>query len=104
LSFINSLITGILDHYTMATIVNGKGCLCLAAFDLTSGLKKHEIGRPSPSSNAVAIDIKFCGMCHSDLHATNGDWEINFFPLAPGHEIAGIVFCSWYRRYQIQDW
>jgi alcohol dehydrogenase (NADP+) len=75
----------------MATIANGKGCFCLAAFDLTSGLKKHEFGRPAPSSNAVAVDIKYCGMCHSDLHATNGDWGMNFFPLAPGHEIAGIV-------------
>jgi alcohol dehydrogenase (NADP+) len=75
----------------MASIANGTGCLCLAAFDLTSGLKKHEIGRPSPSFNAVVVDIKYCGMCHSDLHATNGDWGMNVFPLVPGHEIAGIV-------------
>jgi uncharacterized zinc-type alcohol dehydrogenase-like protein len=30
-------------------------------------------------------------MCHSDLHACNGDWGINAYPIAPGHEIAGIV-------------
>merc|ERR1712137_1250135 len=36
-------------------------------------------------------DIHFCGMCHSDLHACNGDWGIDSFPIAPGHEIAGLV-------------
>jgi uncharacterized zinc-type alcohol dehydrogenase-like protein len=30
-------------------------------------------------------------MCHSDLHACNGDWGLNFWPIAPGHEIAGVV-------------
>jgi uncharacterized zinc-type alcohol dehydrogenase-like protein len=75
----------------MATIKDGKGTTALAAFDATSDLKKHIIGRPAPGPNDVSIDIKFCGMCHSDLHATNGDWGMNFFPLAPGHEIAGLV-------------
>ena len=30
-------------------------------------------------------------MCHSDCHACNGDWGMSFFPIAPGHEIAGVV-------------
>jgi alcohol dehydrogenase (NADP+) len=30
-------------------------------------------------------------MCHSDCHALNGDWGITTFPIAPGHEVAGIV-------------
>lgn len=30
-------------------------------------------------------------MCHSDCHACNGDWGIDSFPIAPGHEISGIV-------------
>ena len=30
-------------------------------------------------------------MCHSDCHACNGDWGIDTFPIAPGHEIAGTV-------------
>lgn len=30
-------------------------------------------------------------MCHSDCHACNGDWGINAYPIAPGHEIAGVV-------------
>lgn len=75
----------------MATILKGTGTLALAAFDKTASLKKHEFGRPAPGPTDVAIDIKFCGMCHSDLHACNGDWGLECFPIAPGHEIAGLV-------------
>jgi uncharacterized zinc-type alcohol dehydrogenase-like protein len=75
----------------MATILNGTGTLALAAFDKTASLKKHEFGRPAPGPNDVAVDIKYCGMCHSDLHACNGEWGVECFPIAPGHEISGLV-------------
>jgi alcohol dehydrogenase (NADP+) len=75
----------------MATIKDGKGTFVLAAFDEKCELKKHEIGRPDPGPTDVAIDIAYCGMCHSDVHACNGDWSINKYPIAPGHEIAGTV-------------
>lgn len=75
----------------MATILDGKGTVALCAFDKECNLKKHEFGRPAPGPNDVSIDIKYCGMCHSDLHACNGEWGLNFYPIAPGHEIAGIV-------------
>ncbi|CAB9519109.1 Mannitol dehydrogenase (Fragment) [Seminavis robusta] len=75
----------------MATIKDGKGTLALAAFDTNAKLEKHEFGRPAPGPNDVNIDIQYCGMCHSDLHACNGDWGLNAFPIAPGHEIAGVV-------------
>jgi alcohol dehydrogenase (NADP+) len=75
----------------MATIQNGTGTVALAAFDKDASLGKHEFGRPSPGPNDVHIDIKYCGMCHSDLHSCNGDWGLNVYPIAPGHEIAGIV-------------
>jgi alcohol dehydrogenase (NADP+) len=75
----------------MATIKDGKGTLALAAFDKSAHLSKHEFGRPVCGPNDVSIQIQYCGMCHSDLHASNGDWGLAFFPIAPGHEIAGIV-------------
>ena len=75
----------------MATISKGTGTFALAAFDNDAVLRKHEFGRPAPGPNDVAIDIKYCGMCHSDLHAVNGDWGINKHPMAPGHEVAGVV-------------
>jgi uncharacterized zinc-type alcohol dehydrogenase-like protein len=39
----------------------------------------------------VLIDIKFCGICHSDIHFTRGEWGEVPYPAVPGHEIAGIV-------------
>jgi uncharacterized zinc-type alcohol dehydrogenase-like protein len=78
-------------YHTMATIEKGTGTLCLCAFDKSAELKKHEFGRPAPGPDDIAIDNKFCGMYHSDLHACNGDWGMNMYPFTPGHEIAGIV-------------
>ena len=75
----------------MATIADGKGVYCLAAFDTSAVLKKHEFGRPEPGANDVAISVHYCGMCHSDCHACNGDWGIDKYPMTPGHEISGIV-------------
>lgn len=70
----------------MATIKDGKGTLALCAFDESAVLKKHEFGRPEPNEGEVSIKVLYCGMCHSDLHACNGDWSINAYPIAPGHE------------------
>lgn len=75
----------------MATILDGKGTLALAVFNKDESLKKHEFGRPAPGPNDVHIDIHYVGMCHSDIHACDGGWGINKWPMAPGHEIAGVV-------------
>jgi uncharacterized zinc-type alcohol dehydrogenase-like protein len=39
----------------------------------------------------VLIDIKFCGICHSDIHQVRNEWGPGAFPMVPGHEIAGVV-------------
>ena len=39
----------------------------------------------------VAIDIQFCGICHSDIHQARDEWGASIFPMVPGHEIAGVV-------------
>ncbi|MBC6982530.1 NAD(P)-dependent alcohol dehydrogenase [Caulobacter sp. 17J80-11] len=41
--------------------------------------------------NDVAIDILYCGICHSDLHMARNDWGMSAYPLVPGHEIVGRV-------------
>ncbi|MER7023639.1 MULTISPECIES: NAD(P)-dependent alcohol dehydrogenase [Streptomyces] len=41
--------------------------------------------------NDVRIDIRYCGICHTDLHFGHDDWGGTFFPLVPGHEITGTV-------------
>jgi alcohol dehydrogenase (NADP+) len=39
----------------------------------------------------VRIDIAFCGICHSDIHFTRGEWGEIDYPAVPGHEIVGHV-------------
>lgn len=39
----------------------------------------------------VAIDILYCGVCHSDLHQVRNDWNNTIYPSLPGHEIVGRV-------------
>ena len=43
-----------------------------------------------PGVGEVLIEVKAAGVCHSDLHAINGDWPMKV-PLVPGHEGAGVV-------------
>jgi S-(hydroxymethyl)glutathione dehydrogenase / alcohol dehydrogenase len=47
-----------------------------------------ELAPPGPGE--VLVEVKVAGVCHSDLHATSGDWPMTV-PLVPGHEGAGIV-------------
>lgn len=39
----------------------------------------------------VRIDVKFAGICHSDIHQVREEWGSAIFPMVPGHEIAGVV-------------
>ncbi|WP_034265982.1 NAD(P)-dependent alcohol dehydrogenase [Actinospica robiniae] len=39
----------------------------------------------------VLIEIHYCGICHSDIHTVREEWGGTRFPLAPGHEITGLV-------------
>ena len=47
--------------------------------------------RVDPRAGEVAIDITHCGVCHSDLHQVNNDWDNSVWPCVPGHEIVGTV-------------
>ncbi len=40
---------------------------------------------------SVKLDIKFSGICHSDIHQVRNEWSAGIFPMVPGHEMAGIV-------------
>lgn len=50
-----------------------------------------EIKRRDLDSHDVLIEIKYAGICHSDIHTAHGEWGPVHYPLVPGHEIAGIV-------------
>lgn len=49
------------------------------------------IERRDPRADDVVIDIKAAGICHSDIHTIHNEWGEANFPLAVGHEIAGVV-------------
>jgi uncharacterized zinc-type alcohol dehydrogenase-like protein len=57
----------------------------------TADLKQFNINRREVTSKDVAIDILFCGVCHSDLHFARNDWGMTQYPVVPGHEIVGRV-------------
>lgn len=54
-------------------------------------MKPYHFERRDLRANDVAIEILYCGVCHSDLHTVNGDWGPQPYPLIPGHEIVGVV-------------
>jgi uncharacterized zinc-type alcohol dehydrogenase-like protein len=49
------------------------------------------ISRRELRPSDVLIDIKYAGICHSDIHQAREEWFTSIFPMVPGHEIAGIV-------------
>ncbi|WP_406480910.1 NAD(P)-dependent alcohol dehydrogenase [Streptomyces sp. NBC_01615] len=62
-----------------------------AATSATEPLTPTTVERRDVGPHDVLIEIKYCGICHSDLHNVRGEWGPATYPLVPGHEIAGIV-------------
>ena len=62
-----------------------------AAQSASTPLAEMAIDRREPGPRDVAIDILYCGVCHSDLHTARGEWGGVRFPCVPGHEIVGRV-------------
>jgi uncharacterized zinc-type alcohol dehydrogenase-like protein len=62
-----------------------------AAQSADTPLAPFSFERRDPQANDVAIDILFCGVCHSDLHTARGEWDGTLYPCVPGHEIVGRV-------------
>ena len=55
-------------------------------------LSIQEMVFPDPDPNEVLVKINATGVCHTDLHAVDGDWPVKpSLPLIPGHEGVGVV-------------
>jgi uncharacterized zinc-type alcohol dehydrogenase-like protein len=63
----------------------------LSAPSAGAPLDATTIERRDLGEHDVLIDIKFCGICHSDIHQVKDEWGGSIFPMVPGHEIAGVV-------------
>lgn len=62
-----------------------------ATFSSEGPFELTTIERRELQPHDVLIEIKYAGICHSDIHTARGDWGPVNYPLVPGHEIAGIV-------------
>lgn len=62
-----------------------------AAHAADAPLSPFDFQRREPGAFDVAIEILFCGVCHSDLHTARGEWDGTMYPVVPGHEIVGRV-------------
>ena len=65
-----------------------------AASSATAPLAPLAFDRRPVGPEDVRIDIKFCGICHSDIHQVRDEWGealATTYPCMPGHEIVGIV-------------
>ncbi|MBI1190353.1 MAG: alcohol dehydrogenase catalytic domain-containing protein [Tepidisphaera sp.] len=62
-----------------------------AATSPTSPLGPFAIDRREPTEHDVAIELMYCGVCHSDLHFAKNEWGFTQYPVVPGHEMLGKV-------------
>lgn len=62
-----------------------------AAFTKKADLKLFEYEPKKLDDKDVLIEITHCGICHSDLHLIDNDWQSSRYPFIPGHEIIGNV-------------
>jgi alcohol dehydrogenase (NADP+) len=71
----------------------------------TSPVVPLTIERREPKPHDVQIEIKYCGVCHSDLHTARNDWGMTIYPVVPGHEIVGVVTAvgSHVKKFKVGD-
>ena len=74
--------------HKMSNNIKSKG---YAGKDEQGKLVSWNFERRPVGDNDILIDIKFSGICHSDIHTIKGHWGKQQYPQVPGHEIAGIV-------------
>lgn len=65
--------------------------LAYATDDEQSQFHRTTITRRDPGPTEVYFEVKYAGICHSDIHTARGEWGRPIYPLVPGHELAGIV-------------
>ena len=62
-----------------------------AARSADAPLERFAFDRRAPRADDVAIDILYCGVCHTDLHLVRNHGGFTTYPIVPGHEIIGRV-------------
>jgi len=62
-----------------------------AALSANAPLQPYLFERRDLRAGDIAFDIKYSGICHSDIHQAREEWGSAIFPMVPGHEIVGVV-------------
>ncbi len=66
--------------------------LAYATDDKSCQFHKTTITRREPGPTEVFFEVKYAGICHSDIHTAREEWgPVVSWPLVPGHELAGVV-------------
>lgn len=60
-------------------------------FEGIGQLSVTEVPDPTPGAGDVVIEVAAVGICGTDVHLLDGDFEGATFPLIPGHEVSGVV-------------
>jgi uncharacterized zinc-type alcohol dehydrogenase-like protein len=71
----------------------GVNALCMATQSRACDFKPLRLTRRPVGPHDVLIEMKYCGVCHTDLHNAAGHLEAlggPFYPCVPGHELAGV--------------
>ncbi|WP_420229402.1 alcohol dehydrogenase catalytic domain-containing protein [Psychrobacter sp. ER1] len=55
-------------------------------------LKIEEVDIPTAGAGQIVVKMHASGVCHTDLHAVEGDWPVKPSPpFIPGHEGVGVI-------------
>ncbi len=54
-------------------------------------LELVDLSIPEPDSEEILLRVKFCGICHTDLHTVEGELPEVKLPIIPGHQVVGVV-------------
>lgn len=76
-----------------------------AAHSPDSPLVPYSFERRNLRDNDVAMEVLYCGVCHTDMHMAHNDWNWTIYPVVPGHEIIGRVIATGPKvmRYKVGD-
>ena len=77
-----------------------------AALSKHTPLEPYSFERRDLRADDVHVHIRYCGVCHSDLHQARDEWGGSMYPMVPGHEIVGEVVAvgSSVTRFTPGDW
>jgi alcohol dehydrogenase, propanol-preferring len=60
--------------------------------DFAEPLSVERVPRPELGPGQILVKVEACGLCHTDIRAAHGDWQVKpSLPFVPGHEGVGVV-------------